>query len=151
MTLLTVRERLESRLIETKDGCLEWTGAKHRQGYGHIRVEGKVTFTHRLAWQLSFGAIPSNLFVCHSCDNPPCCNVAHLWLGTNLENQRDMHSKGRGNRSGKFNAVKTHCPQGHSYSGENLYISPRKGRVCITCMHTSGQKYRDRKREKVTV
>lgn len=151
MTVLTVRERLGSRLVETKDGCLEWTGAKHRQGYGRIRVEGKITFTHRLAWQLSFGAIPKGLFVCHACDNPPCCNPKHLWLGTNLENQRDMFAKGRARRSGKFNAVKTHCPQGHAYDEMNTYTAPRGGRICITCDRAAGQRYRDRKREKVAV
>lgn len=51
--------------------------------------------THRLAWQLANGPIPIGMFVCHHCDNPPCCNPEHLFLGTALDNNRDRHEKGR--------------------------------------------------------
>ena len=64
--------------------------------------------THRVAFELTRGAIPDGLLVCHRCDNPPCCNPAHLFLGTKAHNNSDRHQKGRtvpsgarGERAGK--------------------------------------------------
>lgn len=51
--------------------------------------------THRAAWWLAFGPIPHGMFVCHHCDNPPCVNPAHLFLGTNQDNVDDRNRKGR--------------------------------------------------------
>jgi hypothetical protein len=50
---------------------------------------------HRVAWELTYGPIPAGLYVCHHCDNPPCCNPAHLFLATNAGNAQDMSRKGR--------------------------------------------------------
>ena len=91
----SVAERLQRRLKVMNSGCQEWTGATARKGYGQIRVDHKTVQTHRLAWELANGPIPDGMLVCHTCDNPPCCNVAHLWLGTNDENMADMVGKGR--------------------------------------------------------
>lgn len=97
---------LEDRFWEkvNKDdpnGCWIWTGATNDKGYGQIqrgdRGEGRIS-THRLAWQLQHGPIPEGLDVCHECDNPPCCNPAHLFLGTHSDNMVDMYSKGRANK-----------------------------------------------------
>jgi hypothetical protein len=61
-----------------------------------ISYPDKVTVgAHRLAYTFTFGEIPDGLGVLHTCDNPPCCNPNHLWLGTQLENIADRHSKGR--------------------------------------------------------
>jgi len=79
------------KLVEIADGCWLWKGLKDQDGYGgfdHYRA-------HRLMWIVIFGQIPITLQVLHHCDNPPCVNPFHLWLGTQSDNMKDMHSKGR--------------------------------------------------------
>ena len=85
-----------ARLRRTEAGCLEWTGARTSTGYGQVYVRaGKRVRAHRLAWEFARGAIPVGMSVLHRCDNPVCCDVEHLWLGTQLDNVRDMDAKGR--------------------------------------------------------
>jgi len=75
--------------------CIEWTGARTGAGYGSRHVGGRRVATHRLAWIEAYGPIPDGLCVLHRCDNRPCMNVDHLFLGTRLDNMRDMVAKGR--------------------------------------------------------
>ena len=79
-----------------EDACWEWSAAKDNWGYG-LFYGDSFTRAHRMAWVLTNGPIPEGLCVLHACDNPPCCNPAHLWLGTHLDNARDRENKGRGN------------------------------------------------------
>ena len=90
-------ERLERSLDKSAgtDGCWVWTAATNSRGYGHATFDGARTYAHRIAYTLAYGPIPEGMFVCHRCDNPPCCNPAHLFVGTAADNAQDMAAKGR--------------------------------------------------------
>ena len=78
------------------DSCWPWLGARHYRGYGRYGKGLKgPSFSHRMAWFLTNGGIPPRAEICHSCDNPPCCNPAHLFIGTHQQNMADMVRKGR--------------------------------------------------------
>lgn len=90
------------------DGCWLFCGASLEKGYGafNMRINGKdrAIGAHRIAWELANGPQPDGMCVLHSCDNPPCCNPSHLFLGTVLDNNADMKAKGRhafGERNGR--------------------------------------------------
>jgi hypothetical protein len=88
-------ERFWSKVDRSGD-CWVWTAVRVH-GYGRFTINGQArsVLAHRVAWKLSQGPIPEGLHVCHRCDNPPCCNPAHLFLGTDADNLRDCRNKGR--------------------------------------------------------
>lgn len=77
------------------DGCWLWAGACHPRGYGKLIIRNRVEAAHRVSWAIH-QADPGDLCVLHRCDNPPCVNPEHLFLGTDLDNKKDMFSKRRG-------------------------------------------------------
>lgn len=82
--------------VSSEEPCWPFTGWLNRRGYGQFSVDGRQQFAHRIAWALAHGSnVPEGMRVLHRCDNPPCCNPSHLFLGTPLDNMRDMASKGR--------------------------------------------------------
>ena len=85
--------------VNKTDGCWEWTGGRHVQGYGQIKIadgySGKLVRSHRLSYELHFGPIPDGMDVLHHCDNPPCVNPKHLYLGTIHENMADKVNRHR--------------------------------------------------------
>lgn len=96
-TGVTAEQRLWNGVAKGGDGdCWEWQGAKDGWGYGTIGVrELGPSRAHRVAYVLTHGPIPDGLVIMHSCDNPPCCNPAHLSLGTHQDNMTDRDAKGR--------------------------------------------------------
>lgn len=84
--------------IDRTGECWIWIRHRHQDGYGLFRVAGKSMKVARYAWELFRGPIPDGLWVLHHCDNPPCCNPEHLFLGTHADNMADMKQKNRGHR-----------------------------------------------------
>lgn len=87
--------RFWARVLPTPSGCWEWQGALNNRGYGQLGRGGVHHLAHRYAWVLVFGDIAPGLVVCHACDNRRCVRPSHLFLGTHLDNNRDMTRKGR--------------------------------------------------------
>jgi hypothetical protein len=96
------RERFWSKVDRRgPDDCWLWTAAVDKRGYGKFSIaRSQWTAASRVAYALSNGIIPDGTFICHSCDNPGCCNPAHLWIGDSKSNHDDMLDKGR-----------QHCPR----------------------------------------
>lgn len=93
---VSVEDRFLARLAPPNErGCIEWTGGGVK-GYGMLSAgHRRRKLTHILAWERAYGPVPAGLCVLHRCDNPPCCNPEHLFLGTRADNIADMKAKGR--------------------------------------------------------
>ena len=95
----TIAEFLKLKTNLAVNGCFEFTGWIHKSGYGQLRYKGKICGAHRLAYALANNIpvqqlMPTDL-VLHACDNPICCNPAHLSLGTPQDNSNDMVARNR--------------------------------------------------------
>ena len=84
--------------VDVKGGneCWPWLSYINDAGYGVTRTtRNKAVRASHIAYELTYGPLPDGMFVCHSCDNPVCCNPAHLFAGTHTDNMRDMDKKNR--------------------------------------------------------
>jgi hypothetical protein len=96
--LVPARVPVIVRLVENvrREGdCLVWTGTCRPDGYGVMSDRGRVRRVHVVAWEAENGPVPSGRCVLHRCDNPPCLDPRHLFLGTRRDNGEDRHAKGR--------------------------------------------------------
>lgn len=82
--------------VDRSGECWLWTGKRLPRGYGQVSIHHQWRYAHRASWELHNGPIPEGMDICHRCDNPPCVNPAHLFLGTRRDNVHDMMAKGRG-------------------------------------------------------
>jgi hypothetical protein len=157
---MTDREFLNQRVLPhirvTFTECWEWARGTDSFGYGKVRYKGEAHTLHRLMYRLYKGEVPKGLCVCHSCDNPKCCNPQHLWLGTRAENNQDMWGKGRGRNGGVNKPIesprpkppaRTHCIHGHLLHESNLEVR-KSGRInCRKCKNISARDAYRRKRK----
>ena len=125
-----LKEKFEKKVIR-QEGCWDWRGCKINGGYGSIRIGYPKFYAHRISWMIHYGEIPNGLCVLHKCDNPPCTNPDHLFLGTIKDNNLDAISKNRHQTLGK--------------SGEKNHMSKltKKQVLCIRDMVSSGAKHKD--------
>lgn len=116
---------------EPNTGCWIWMGSLDRKGYGRVRrpKTDAPELVHRVTFVLAGGIIPEGYYVDHLCRQHSCCNPAHLRAVTPREN---VLGTGSLSPSAK-NVLKTHCPHGHQYSGDNLYTHPNGSRQCREC------------------
>ena len=96
----TLLERFLSK-VEFTGTCWIWRGSNRGKGYGNIWANRLSKVATRVSWELFKGVIPNGLLVCHTCDNPPCVNPDHLFLGTQQDNMNDKVKKGRQFRRSK--------------------------------------------------
>lgn len=102
----SVKELFWDKIYKTET-CWLWTGALTKAGYGRAWEGKKAWKAHRLSWTLHTGEILKGLGVLHHCDNPPCVNPDHLFLGDHTVNMKDKFDKGR-NCYGDSNGSRTH-------------------------------------------
>lgn len=118
------------------DECWPWTGAMSstNNAYGRFWCDGRMRPATQVSWEIANGApFPEGKFACHSCDNPPCVNPAHIWPGTNSENLRDAVEKGL------YAPPKwTHCKRGHELTEENRHKLPH-GECCLICFRRNNR------------
>jgi len=112
--------------VDPKSGCWLWQGATAK---GYARAYDPSTGKSVLVTRLVLGLTDRSVFACHHCDNTMCVNPAHLFTGSNADNQLDAVRRGR-----IPNSLKTHCSNGHPFSDANTYIRNARGhRTCRVC------------------
>lgn len=125
------------------DDCWDWIGSKSSSGYGYLSHPelGRIpVIASRMSYMIHFDD-PGELFVLHRCDNPPCVNPRHLFLGTQKDNIRDMMIKGRHR---PWQAQKSSCKNGHEFTEENTYIRPNGNRSCRECVRAAKRRFRSK-------
>lgn len=136
-------DRFAEKVALTESGCIEWIASLNNRGYGTFASgHGSTVVAHRWSYEYHVGPIPSGFQLDHLCENRACINPDHLDPVTARANL--LRAAGMA----AINASKTHCPAGHAYSGDNLYIVPKNGdRRCRTCapMHAAARRANNRK------
>lgn len=140
------RERFAEKTAQGENGCVMWTAGTNRVGYGIFHVgtfyDNRKVYAHRWAYEHAVGPIPEGLHLDHLCRDTLCVNPEHLEPVTPRENVL------RGVGATAINARKSHCPKGHPYSGNNLYVGPGGNRKCRECGRIRDAARRPRRRTK---
>lgn len=128
--------------VNKTETCWEWAAAKNPDGYGRFGMGKRLVYPHRLIAAHTYGVIPEGMVVDHLCRNPSCVRPDHLEIVSMRENtvRGDLAEVTR-----RYQSVKTHCPAGHPYSGDNLYVNPSGQRQCRTCIRASKARYLKRR------
>lgn len=140
----SIVDRFTEKVVESENGCLEWTGGKFGNGYGMLYPgpdsETKKLLAHRWSYEHFVGPIPEGFVIDHLCKNISCVNPDHL------EPVSQRRNVLRGESFSAANARKTHCIHGHEFAGDNLISSERR-RECRECRRQRDRKRRPRSRK----
>jgi hypothetical protein len=141
-TLTDFLPRFASKVeIDPEGGCWLWIGKLNRNGYGRfMHPDQRNIVAHRYAYETAVGPIRDGLQLDHLCRVRRCVNPAHLEPVTQRVNLL------RGDTLTAKAAAATHCPSGHPYSGNNLYVNPKGHRFCRECHRKHAAATRARKR-----
>lgn len=143
--MIELPERLIAHRLISESGCWEWTRCRTDFGYGRISWNNHVRTLHRLAAHLVFGLdFNDERRVLHRCDNPPCFNPEHLFVGTQADNVADMVSKGRWRGGGKPQDV---CKKGHPLVGDNIIRNSGGWKTCRICKNNNQRAYYQRRKD----
>lgn len=140
-TLTSVKRLLNRIQVEPDSGCWIWQRAPNNSGYATTNWQGRSAFVHRIFYESFFGPIPEGLECDHLCGKRICVNPFHLEAVTHKLNRQ------RG-RTTKYKLANTHCPHGHPYSGDNLYIDMKRGRIYRACRACRNQRKRLKRLER---
>lgn len=149
MSTKNTAESLWSRVQKAgPDDCWLWCGPpiSPENPYGRISISGRSYRVHRVAYELAHGEIPKGRQVNHHCDQPLCCNPAHLYAGTQADNLRDQVERDRIAKGNQYTGA-THCVHGHEFTEENTYRFNGDQRGCRTCRVARTRAWRSRKAE----
>ena len=121
----------ENTIPEPNTGCLLWTAATHKFGYGQVRIKKKTYNIHRLLFHYFKHEIDKDTVIRHKCDTPQCCNINHLESGTQKDN---VHDTVKRNRIKNQNSNKKFCKNGHEFTVENTRYD-KNSRLCKICVN----------------
>lgn len=125
--------------VDEKTGCWIWQLSTDKNGYGITELNSKKEAAHRVYYKKYKGLVPDKLLVLHKCDNPPCVNPEHLFLGTQKQNIQDAINKGR-----FYGGTETHCVRNHEYTeGNTGYNSKSNLRFCKNCKKQSDERRKE--------